>query len=65
MIAKTANALKAMIQENDRVAIYSENSAEWITFDLAILSLVLLPFLFTLRIMPSRPNILSTTHNPK
>lgn len=40
MIAKTANALKAAgIQENDRVAIYSENSAEWITFDLAILSL--------------------------
>ncbi|MDV4131493.1 long-chain fatty acid--CoA ligase [Elizabethkingia anophelis] len=40
MIAKTANALKAAgIQENDSVAIYSENSAEWITFDLAILSL--------------------------
>lgn len=40
MIAKIANALKAAgIQENDRVAIYSENSAEWITFDLAILSL--------------------------
>ncbi|WP_372483366.1 long-chain fatty acid--CoA ligase [Elizabethkingia anophelis] len=40
MIAKTANALKAAgIQENDSVAIYSDNSAEWITFDLAILSL--------------------------
>ncbi|MCL1680698.1 long-chain fatty acid--CoA ligase [Elizabethkingia miricola] len=40
MIAKTANALKAAgIQENDRVAIYSENSAEWIIFDLAILSI--------------------------
>ncbi len=37
---KTANALKAAgIQENDSVAIYSDNSAEWITFDLAILSL--------------------------
>jgi len=40
MIAKTANALKATgVQENDRVAIYSENSAEWIIFDLAILSI--------------------------
>ncbi|AQW94648.1 long-chain fatty acid--CoA ligase [Elizabethkingia anophelis] len=40
MIAKTANALKAAgIQENDSVAIYSDNSAEWITFDLAILSI--------------------------
>jgi len=40
MIAKTANALKAAgVQENDRVAIYSENSAEWIIFDLAILSI--------------------------
>ncbi|UFK97164.1 AMP-dependent synthetase/ligase [Kaistella faecalis] len=40
MVFKTANALKeAGISENDRVAIYSDNSAEWITFDLAILSL--------------------------
>ncbi|NAW50248.1 AMP-binding protein [Elizabethkingia argentiflava] len=39
-IAKTANALKtAGIRENDRVAIYADNSAEWITFDLAILSI--------------------------
>ena len=39
MVAKTANALRAAgVQENDRVAIYSDNSAEWITFDLAILS---------------------------
>ena len=40
IVFKTANALKAAgIQENDRVAIYSENSAEWITFDLAVMSL--------------------------
>ena len=40
MVFKTANALKeAGISANDRVAIYSDNSAEWITFDLAILSL--------------------------
>lgn len=40
MVFKTANALKeAGIQENDRVAIYSDNSAEWITFDLAVMSL--------------------------
>ncbi len=40
VVFKTANALKeAGIQENDRVAIYSENSAEWITFDLAVMSL--------------------------
>ncbi|MBW8362263.1 MAG: long-chain fatty acid--CoA ligase [Kaistella sp.] len=40
MVFKTANALKeAGIQEGDRVAIYSDNSAEWITFDLAVLSI--------------------------
>ncbi|ROI09147.1 long-chain fatty acid--CoA ligase [Chryseobacterium sp. H3056] len=39
-VFKTANALRAAgISEGDRVAIYSDNSAEWITFDLAILSL--------------------------
>lgn len=40
MVFKTANALKnAGIQQNDKVSIYSDNSAEWIVFDLAILSL--------------------------
>ena len=40
MVFKTANALKdAGIVENDKVAIYSDNSAEWIIFDLAIISL--------------------------
>ncbi|AZI23252.1 long-chain fatty acid--CoA ligase [Chryseobacterium taklimakanense] len=40
MVFKTANALKeAGVEENDRVAIYSDNSAEWIVFDLAILSI--------------------------
>ncbi|WP_345992621.1 long-chain fatty acid--CoA ligase [Chryseobacterium sp. Chry.R1] len=40
MIFKTANALKeAGIQEGDRVAIYSDNSAEWMVFDLASLSI--------------------------
>ena len=40
MVFKTANALQeAGISENDKVAIYSDNSAEWIVFDLAILSL--------------------------
>lgn len=39
-VFKIANALsKFGIKENDRVAIYSDNSAEWICFDLAILSL--------------------------
>lgn len=39
-VFKTANALREFgIQENDRVAIYSDNSAEWIVFDLAVLSL--------------------------
>lgn len=40
VVFKTANALKeAGISENDKVAIYSDNSAEWIAFDLAVLSL--------------------------
>lgn len=40
IVFKTANALKnAGISEGDRVAIYSENSAEWVCMDLAILSL--------------------------
>lgn len=40
LVFKTANALRsAGIVEHDKVAIYSDNSAEWITTDLAILSL--------------------------
>ena len=40
MVFKTANALKAAgISADDKVAIYSDNSAEWIVFDLAILAL--------------------------
>lgn len=40
LVYKTANALRELgVEENDRVAIFSDNSAEWITFDLAILSL--------------------------
>ncbi|NIF04539.1 long-chain fatty acid--CoA ligase [Chryseobacterium sp. Tr-659] len=40
IIFKTANALKeAGVQENDRVAIYSDNSSEWMIFDLAGLSI--------------------------
>jgi long-chain acyl-CoA synthetase len=40
LVFKTANALRSVgISENDKVAIYSDNSAEWITTDLAILSL--------------------------
>lgn len=36
IVFKTANALKnAGIQENDKVAIYSDNSSEWMIFDLA------------------------------
>ncbi|WP_370896958.1 AMP-dependent synthetase/ligase [Chryseobacterium gossypii] len=39
IIFKTANALRnAGIRENDKVAIYSDNSSEWMTFDLASLS---------------------------
>lgn len=38
MIFKTANALKdAGVNKGDRVGIYSDNSAEWIVFDLATL----------------------------
>lgn len=40
IIFKTANALKESgISENDKVAIYADNSAEWMIFDLAILSI--------------------------
>ena len=40
LVFKTANALKnAGIGVEDKVAIYADNSAEWITFDLAVLSL--------------------------
>ncbi|QOW11730.1 long-chain fatty acid--CoA ligase [Kaistella flava (ex Peng et al. 2021)] len=40
LVFKTANALcEAGISEHDKVAIYSDNSAEWIVTDLAILSL--------------------------
>ncbi len=40
MVFKTANALKtAGIAENDHVAIYADNSAEWIVFDLAVMAL--------------------------
>ncbi len=40
IVFKTANALrKAGVQENDKVAIYADNSAEWICFDLAVMAL--------------------------
>ncbi len=40
IIYKTANALKdAGIQENDKVAIYSDNSSEWMILDLAAMSI--------------------------
>lgn len=40
LVFKTANALRdSGVNENDKVAIYSDNSAEWIVTDLAILSL--------------------------
>lgn len=40
IIYKTANALKgAGVQENDKVAIYSDNSSEWMIFDLAAMSI--------------------------
>lgn len=40
VVFKTANALKnAGVIEGDRVAIYSDNSSEWICFDLAIMSI--------------------------
>ncbi|SDE03929.1 AMP-dependent synthetase/ligase [Riemerella columbipharyngis] len=39
-IYKTANALKKLgIKENDRVAIYADNSAEWIIMDLATMAI--------------------------
>ncbi|MGS0747445.1 AMP-dependent synthetase/ligase [Halpernia sp. GG3] len=40
LVFKTANALrKSDISQGDKVAIYADNSAEWIIFDLAIISL--------------------------
>lgn len=40
LVAKTANALKRSgVKVDDNVAIYSENIAEWIIFDLAIVSI--------------------------
>ena len=40
IIFKTANALKNNgVEENDKVAIYADNSAEWVIFDLAALSI--------------------------
>ncbi|SEN02817.1 long-chain acyl-CoA synthetase [Chryseobacterium taichungense] len=40
IVFKTANALKeAGIKEDDKVAIYSDNSSEWMIFDLAAMSL--------------------------
>lgn len=39
IIFKTANALKnAGIRENDKVAIYADNSSEWMIFDLAAMA---------------------------
>lgn len=40
IIYKTANALKNNgVEENDKVAIYADNSAEWLIFDLAAMSI--------------------------
>lgn len=40
IIFKAANALKnAGIRENDKVAIYSDNSSEWMIFDLAAMAI--------------------------
>lgn len=40
IIYKTANSLRnAGIQENDKVAIYSDNSSEWMIFDLAAMAI--------------------------
>ncbi|MCU7615702.1 long-chain fatty acid--CoA ligase [Chryseobacterium sp. PBS4-4] len=40
IIFKTANALKSNgVEENDKVAIYADNSAEWLIFDLAAMSI--------------------------
>jgi long-chain acyl-CoA synthetase len=39
-VAQTAHALKQLgVQTEDNVAIYAENMAEWILFDLAIVSI--------------------------
>jgi long-chain acyl-CoA synthetase len=60
IIFKTANALKgAGVQENDKVAIYSDNSSEWMIFDLAAMAIGALQFLFILPIMLNRQNISS------
>jgi long-chain acyl-CoA synthetase len=40
IIFKTANALKnAGVKENDKVAIYADNSSEWMIFDLAAMAI--------------------------
>ncbi|WP_326982770.1 long-chain fatty acid--CoA ligase [Chryseobacterium sp. MYb264] len=40
VVYKTANALRnAGIGENDKVAIYADNSGEWMIFDMAIMSI--------------------------
>ncbi|MFY1047605.1 AMP-dependent synthetase/ligase [Chryseobacterium sp. GP-SGM7] len=40
VILKTASALKdSGIEVNDKVAVYADNSAEWMIFDLAVLSI--------------------------
>ena len=40
IIYKIANALKNNgVEENDKVAIYADNSAEWLIFDLAAMSI--------------------------
>ena len=40
IIYKTADALKSNgVEENDKVAIYADNSAEWLIFDLAAMSI--------------------------
>jgi len=40
IIYKTANALKNNgVEDNDKVAIYADNSAEWLIFDLAAMSI--------------------------
>ncbi|ROI06478.1 long-chain fatty acid--CoA ligase [Chryseobacterium sp. G0240] len=40
IIFKTANSLReAGVQENDKVAIYSDNSSEWMIFDLASMAI--------------------------
>ena len=40
IIFKTANALQAAgVQENDKVAIYSDNSSEWVIVDLAAMAI--------------------------